>query len=158
MIHHGKSISPGFAQGPVFIVGARSVLERPPQWRRKDLPDAELERLHAAIGVAGVQLMRVTRSLGALAPAGSGDLRRPHARSYDPQFVGQIEEEIEAKCLGQGRRGHGPAAPGGGLRGSSSPLVNEKRPTCSTLAAGSSSDRGAIQRWNLRRGSSWHTS
>lgn len=97
MILTGKTISPGVARGITHVIDARAILASAIQVKSTGLPQAEVERLHAAIGRACVELDRVQRHLTGRVQASDVAIFESHAGLLrDPQFVTRVEAEIRA--------------------------------------------------------------
>lgn len=95
MILTGKTISPGLARGMTHVIDARGTLEAALTVEPTGTPPAEVERLHAAIGRACVELDRVQRQLAGRVDTGDVAIFESHAGLLrDPKFVGRIEQEI----------------------------------------------------------------
>ena len=95
MILTGKSISPGVARGITHVIDARAILATAIQVRPEGAAQAEVERFHAAIGRASVELDRVQRQLTGRVQASDVAIFESHAGLMrDPQFVSRIESEI----------------------------------------------------------------
>ncbi|HEY2253177.1 MAG TPA: phosphoenolpyruvate--protein phosphotransferase [Planctomycetaceae bacterium] len=95
MILTGKTISPGLARGMTHVIDARGTLESALAVEPTGAPPAEVERLHAAIGRACVDLDRVQRQLTGRVGAGDVAIFESHAGLLrDPKFVSRIEQEI----------------------------------------------------------------
>src|SRR5580704_13342178 len=97
MILTGKPISPGLARGGTDVIDSRGILgaaiSLPPA---ASLP-AEVERLHAAIGRACVELDRVQRQLAGRVEAHDVSIFESHAGLLrDPKFVKRVEHEIRS--------------------------------------------------------------
>lgn len=100
MILTGKTISPGLARGTTRVIDARGVLDAALSVAPGGTPHAEVERLHAAIGRAGVELDRLQRQLAGRLDAGDVAIFESHAGLlYDPKFLGRIEQEIRTGGL-----------------------------------------------------------
>ncbi|MBS0260880.1 MAG: phosphoenolpyruvate--protein phosphotransferase [Planctomycetes bacterium] len=95
MILTGKTISPGLARGITRVIDARGVLDAALSVAPSGPPQAEVERLHAAVGRAGVELDRLQRQLSGRLDAGDVAIFASHAGLlHDPKFLGRIEAEI----------------------------------------------------------------
>src|SRR5207248_2786205 len=93
----GKTISPGLARGTTRVIDARGVLEAALSVAPAGAPQAEIERLHAAIARAGVELDRLQRQLTGRLDAGDVAIFESHAGLlHDPKFIGRIEQEIRS--------------------------------------------------------------
>ena len=100
MIVRGKTISPGVAQGVAHVLGRPHSARLGARVYRHGSADLELERLHAAIGLAGAQLSRLIRQLGRRSARGDTFIFDTHASILnDPQFIGQIQTEIKTHDL-----------------------------------------------------------
>ncbi len=98
MILTGKTISPGLARGMTHVIDARGILESALGIRAAGTPSAEVERLHAAIGRACVELDRVQRQLAGRVAANDVSIFESHAGLLrDPKFVTRIEHEIRSQ-------------------------------------------------------------
>src|SRR5579872_1060092 len=99
MILSGKTISPGLARGVTHVIDARGILESALGVRPAGAPQAEVERLHAAIGRAGVELDRVQRQLAGRVDASDIRIFESHAGLLrDPKFINRVEHEIRANA------------------------------------------------------------
>jgi phosphotransferase system enzyme I (PtsI) len=97
MILTGKTISPGLARGMTHVIDARGTLESALAVEPAGTPQAEVERLHAAIGRACVELDRVQRQLAGRVDASNVGIFESHAGLLrDPKFVSRVEHEIRA--------------------------------------------------------------
>ena len=95
MILSGKTISPGLARGLTHVIDARGTLESALAVEPAGTPQAEVERLHAAIGRARVELDRVQRQLAGRVDASDVRIFESHAGLLrDPKFVSRVEQEI----------------------------------------------------------------
>jgi phosphoenolpyruvate-protein phosphotransferase len=95
MILTGKTISPGLARGMTRVIDARGVLDAALSVAPSGTPQAEVERLHAAIGRAGVELDRLQRQLMSRLDAGDAAIFESHAGLLrDRKFLGRIEQEV----------------------------------------------------------------
>jgi phosphotransferase system enzyme I (PtsI) len=100
MILTGKSISPGLARGVSHVIDARGVLDVAMEIRPEGAPPEEVERLHAAIGRACVELDRVQRQLAGRVAATDVSIFESHAGLLrDPKFVSRVEQEIRGRGL-----------------------------------------------------------
>ncbi|MGE5192641.1 MAG: phosphoenolpyruvate--protein phosphotransferase [Deltaproteobacteria bacterium] len=100
MILTGKTISPGLARGTAHVIDARGVLESALEIRPAGPPQVEVERLHAAIGRACVELDRVQRQLAGRVAATDVSIFESHAGLLrDPKFVNRVEQEIRGSGL-----------------------------------------------------------
>ena len=91
----GKTISPGLARGMTHVIDARGTLESALAVEPAGTPQAEVERLHAAIGRACVELDRVQRQLAGRVEASDVGIFESHAALLrDPKFISRIEHEI----------------------------------------------------------------
>jgi phosphoenolpyruvate-protein phosphotransferase len=96
----GKSISPGLARGVSHVIDARGILDAAMGIRPEGAPPAEVERLHAAIGRACVELDRVQRQLAGRVAASDVSIFESHAGLLrDPKFVNRVEHEIRSSGL-----------------------------------------------------------
>ena len=96
MIRKGKSISPGKASGTVRVIDGEAVLLLAEDIETHGSPTWELERLHAAVSRACVQLDRTKRQLGRRVGPADVAIFDTHAGALrDSKFIGQIEQEIE---------------------------------------------------------------
>ncbi|MBI3860821.1 MAG: phosphoenolpyruvate--protein phosphotransferase [Planctomycetia bacterium] len=97
MILTGKTISPGLARGVTRVIDARGMLEAALSVAPAGTQQGEVERLHAAIGRAGVELDRLQRQLAVRLDAGDVAIFESHAGLLrDPKFIGRVEHEIRA--------------------------------------------------------------
>src|SRR5579872_6146092 len=97
MILSGKTISPGLARGVTHVIDARGILESALGVRPAGAAQAEVERLHAAIGRACVELDRVQRQLAGRVEASDVSIFESHAGLLrDPKFVSRVEHEIRS--------------------------------------------------------------
>jgi phosphoenolpyruvate-protein phosphotransferase len=81
------------------VIDARGVLDAALAVAPAGPPQAEVERLHAAIGRAGVELDRLQRQLAGRLEAGDVAIFESHAGLLrDPKFLGRIEQEIRASA------------------------------------------------------------
>ncbi len=97
MILTGKSISPGLARGTTHVIDARGILDSALGVQPTGPPPVEVERLHAAIGRACVELDRVQRQLSGRVEATDVSIFESHAGLLrDPKFVNRIEHEIRS--------------------------------------------------------------
>src|SRR6516225_5230072 len=97
MILTGKTISPGLARGMTHVIDARGTLESALAVEPAGTPQAEVERLHAAIGRACVELDRVQRQLAGRVEANDVSIFESHAGLLrDPKFVNRVEHEIRS--------------------------------------------------------------
>lgn len=95
MILTGKTISPGLARGMTHVMDARGTLESALAIAPAGTPQAEVERLHAGIGRACVELDRVQRQLAGRVDASDIAIFESHAGLLrDPKFVSRVEQEI----------------------------------------------------------------
>src|SRR5690349_11068340 len=100
MILTGKTVSPGLARGIAHVIDARGVLESALEMGRAGTVQAEVERLHAAIGRACVELDRVQRQLTGRVAATDVAIFESHAGLLrDPKFVDRVEHEIHGSGL-----------------------------------------------------------
>jgi phosphoenolpyruvate-protein phosphotransferase len=100
MILTGKSISPGLARGVTHVIDARGILESAQKILSEGSQSAEIERLHAAIGRACVELDRVQRQLAGRVAANDVSIFESHAGLLrDPKFVSRIEQQIRVSGL-----------------------------------------------------------
>lgn len=100
MILTGKSISPGLARGASYVFDARGMLDSALAIPASGGPPTEVERLHAAIGRACVQLDRVQRQLAGKLEASDVSIFESHAGLLrDPKFVSRVESEIRTNGL-----------------------------------------------------------
>ncbi|MBI5761749.1 MAG: phosphoenolpyruvate--protein phosphotransferase [Planctomycetales bacterium] len=100
MILQGKTITPGIARGVTHVVDARAILATAMSVPPGESPQSELERLHAAIGRACVQLDRLQRQLMGRVAATDVAIFESHAGLLrDSQFVSRIENEIHAQSV-----------------------------------------------------------
>jgi phosphoenolpyruvate-protein phosphotransferase len=97
MILTGKTISQGLARGKAHVIEARGILKAALDVAPRATPQAETERLHAAIGRACVELDRVQRQLAGRVEASDIAIFGSHAGLLrDPKFVTRVEHEIRA--------------------------------------------------------------
>ena len=95
MILRGKTISPGVVRGVTHLVDAQTLLASALDVPPSGTAQAEVERLKAAIGRAGVQLERVRRQLLGRVPSQDLGIFSAHSGLLrDAKFVEQIEAEI----------------------------------------------------------------
>lgn len=95
MILTGRTISPGRARGLTHVIDARGILESALAVRPAGASIVEVERLHAAVGRACVELDRVQRQLAGRVGAGDAAIFESHAGLLrDPKFMARIEVEI----------------------------------------------------------------
>jgi phosphoenolpyruvate-protein phosphotransferase len=93
----GKSISPGLARGVTHVIDSRGILESALAIPPAGTLPAEVERLHAAIGRACVELDRVQRQLAGRVEASDVSIFESHAGLLrDPKFVNRVEHEIRS--------------------------------------------------------------
>ena len=98
MILQGKSISPGVARGVIHVVDARLLLHSAQNVPAHGPPEIELERLHAAIGLAGMQLRRMIRQLGKRVARQDVGIFDTHAAIlHDPRLIQPIEAHIRGQ-------------------------------------------------------------
>ena len=100
MILTGKTISPGVARGTTHVVEARGILDAARNILSRGTAQAEVERLHAAIGRATVELDRVQRQLAGRVESRDVLIFESHAGLLrDPKFVSRVENEIRSNGL-----------------------------------------------------------
>lgn len=96
MILSGKTICPGIARGVAHVTDSRAVLAVAIRTPPGASPQAEIERLHAGIARAGVELDRLQRQLSGRVQASDVAIFQSHAALLrDPQFVRGVEREIQ---------------------------------------------------------------
>src|SRR5438067_2399662 len=99
MILTGKSISPGLARGMTHVFDARGTLESALAVEPAGMPQAEVERLHSAIGRACVELDRLHRQLAGRVDASDVRIFESHAGLLrDPKFISRVEHEIRGNA------------------------------------------------------------
>lgn len=95
MIFTGKMISPGMARGIAHVIDARVILASALYVPAAGSPQQEIERLHAAIGRACVELDRVQRQLSGRVQSSDVAIFESHAALlHDSKFIARIEREI----------------------------------------------------------------
>ncbi|HTI51687.1 MAG TPA: phosphoenolpyruvate--protein phosphotransferase [Planctomycetaceae bacterium] len=95
MILSGKTICPGIARGIAHATDARAILAAALHIPAGATPQTEVERLHAGIGRAYVELDRVQRQLTGRVQASDVAIFGSQAGLLrDPQFIGRVEREI----------------------------------------------------------------
>jgi phosphoenolpyruvate-protein phosphotransferase len=95
MILSGKTICPGIARGIAHATDARAILAEALTIPAGASPQAEVERLHAGVGRAQVELDRVQRQLTGRVQASDVAIFGSQAGLlHDPQFIGRVEREI----------------------------------------------------------------
>ena len=100
MILTGKTISPGLARGTAHVIDARGILDAARSIPPRGDGRSEVERLHAAIGRAGVELDRVQRQLTGRVESRDVLIFESHAGLMrDPKFVSRVEHEIRNNTL-----------------------------------------------------------
>jgi phosphotransferase system enzyme I (PtsI) len=96
----GKTISPGLARGTAHVIDARGILDAARSIPPRGDGRSEVERLHAAIGRAGVELDRVQRQLTGRVESRDVLIFESHAGLMrDPKFVSRVEHEIRNNTL-----------------------------------------------------------
>jgi phosphotransferase system enzyme I (PtsI) len=91
----GKTISPGLARGTTHVIDARGILDAARNIPPRGEAPAEVERLHAAIGRACVELDRVQRQLTGRVESRDVLIFESHAGLLrDPKFISRVEHEI----------------------------------------------------------------
>lgn len=100
MILSGKTISPGLARGVSHVIDARALLSSAMHLAAEGPPPSEVERLHAAVGHACVELDRVQRQLSGRVQASNIAIFASHTGLLrDSKFIGQIEQQIYEQGL-----------------------------------------------------------
>ena len=95
MILTGKMISPGVARGITHVVDTRALIAAARGTPALDVPEKEVERLHAAIGNAIAQLGRLQRQLTGRVRAGDVAIFASHASLLrDPKLISPMEQAI----------------------------------------------------------------
>ncbi|MFN0052614.1 MAG: phosphoenolpyruvate--protein phosphotransferase [Planctomycetales bacterium] len=128
MILTGKAICPGIAHGVTHVTDARAILSVALNTRVEGAPHAQIERLHAAIGRACVELDRVQRQLAGRVQASDVAIFESHAGLLrDPQFIRRVEHEIHHNRLSAEAAVSRVASDlYAGFRASAVPLVQDK--------------------------------
>lgn len=128
MILKGKMISPGVVRGITHVIDARVILGTALNVPAGGPPQQEIERLHAAIGRACVELDRVQRQLAGRVQSSDVAIFESHAGLLrDSKFISRIEGEIHE----QGRSAEGAVATvarglHSAFRADPTPLVQDK--------------------------------
>jgi phosphoenolpyruvate-protein phosphotransferase len=96
MVIEGITISPGRARGEARVVAPERLLQNALQATPQASSSWEIERLHAAIGRATVQLERVNRQLAQRIGSDDAAIFHTHAGILrDADFVNQIKAELK---------------------------------------------------------------